>query len=294
MTFQHAGLMVALAAMVSNAFVHPGLLHTNADFARVSNFVSQQTEPMYTAWELLIANSHAQPGYTPNPQSIVYRGDDGVHAENYGDLYNDAAAAYQLALRWKIQQTSEYGDAAINILNAWASTLTKIAGTTDAALAVGLYGYQLANAAEILRDYNGWNASDQTALGKMFHDVFVAEGLYFLNTHYGNGYDHYFANWDICNLAAMMAIGVFTDNQTLYDYALNYALNGPSTGALPQFDIANFTESGSGKRLVEGQEAGRDQAHSTLDFTLYGVLAQQAYNQGDDMFAAYDNEILAG
>lgn len=91
----------------------------------------------------------------------------------------------------------------------------------------------------------------------------------------------------------MMAIGVFNDNQTLYDYALNYALTGPSTGALPHFDIANFTESGTNKRLVEGQESGRDQGHATLDFTLYGVLAQQAYNQGDNIFGAYDNEILA-
>ncbi|KAJ5833379.1 chondroitin AC/alginate lyase [Penicillium riverlandense] len=285
--------VIAILATVSRAFVHPGLLHTDADFERISALVVDQSEPWYTDWQLMLNNSHCQSTYTPNPQSIVYRGYDGTHAENYQALYNDAAAAYQLALRWRIGNDSAYGDAAANVLNAWASTLTDITGTSDAALAVGIYGYQLANAAEILRSYSGWSSSDQSALASMFDDVFVAESLYFLNTHYGQDDVHFFANWDICNLAAMMAIGVFNDNQTLYDYALNYALTGPSTGALPRFDIANFTESGTNKPLVEGQEAGRDQGHATLDFALYGVLAQQAYNQGDDIFAAYNNEILA-
>ena len=39
---------------------------------------------------------------------------------NYTNLANDAAAAYQLALRWKLSDEAEYGDAAKTILNAWA------------------------------------------------------------------------------------------------------------------------------------------------------------------------------
>lgn len=287
-------LIMMVFSTAVHAFVHPGLLHTAADFERIIRYVDSKVEPMYTNWIVLTNNSHSQSTYTPSPQSVIYRGDDGTHGQNYNLLYNDAAAAYQLALRWKIEGAAEYGDAAARVLNGWASTLTEITGTTDTALAVGLYGYQLANAAEILRDYSGWSSSEQESLVEMFNKVFVSEGLYFLETHYGAGDNHYFANWDICNLAAMMAIGVFTNNGTLFDYALNYALNGPSTGALPKFDIANFTETESGKRLVEGEEAGRDQGHATLDFVLYGVLAQQAYNQGHDLFATYENEILAG
>lgn len=293
MTLQLAFPVITALATVAHSFVHPGLLHTDADFTRISKFVTDKAEPWYTDWQLMLSNSHSQSSYTPTPQATVYRGSDGTHAENYQYLYNDAAAAYQLALRWRISQDSTYGDAAAKVLNAWASTLTDITGTSDAALAIGIYGYQLANAAEILRSYSGWSTSDQSTLASMFHDVFVTEGLYFLETHYGQDNNHFFANWDICNLASMMAIAVFNDNQTLYDYALNYATNGASTGALPGFQIATFTESGTGKRLVEGQEAGRDQGHATLDFTLYGVLAQQAYNQGDDLFATNNNEILA-
>src|SRR3954471_434085 len=99
-------------------------------------------------------------GWTPRPAAAVYRGADGTHPENYGQLYNDAGAAYALALRWKVSGDSAYADKSIQILNAWGSTLTTIGGTSDKFLAAGLYGYQLANAAEIMRTYAGWPAAD--------------------------------------------------------------------------------------------------------------------------------------
>jgi len=40
---------------------------------------------------------------------------------------------------------------AIEILNEWSSTLTAIEGISDRFLASGIYGYQFANAGEILR-----------------------------------------------------------------------------------------------------------------------------------------------
>ena len=78
----------------------------------------------------------------------------------------------------------------------------------------------------------------------------------------------------------------------MYDAAVQYVRAGLSNGALPVFGVANYTEDGSGKVLTQGQEAGRDQGHSTLDIMLSGFIAQQVYNQGDDLFAEYGNEIL--
>lgn len=85
----------------------------------------------------------------------------------------------------------------------------------------------------------------------------------------------------------------------MYNYAVDYFKNGPpdgavANGALPFFSIANFTEEGSGKILMQGQEAGRDQAHSLLDFSLLGVIGQQGYNQGVDLYATFGNQILNG
>jgi hypothetical protein len=98
----------------------------------------------------LIANRHASPSWTPPPVTTVVRGGSG---ENYGLLYNDAAVAYACALVWNISGDRAFADSAINILNAWSRTLTDITGTSDKYLAAGLYGYQLANAAELETDF---------------------------------------------------------------------------------------------------------------------------------------------
>lgn len=274
------------------AFVHPGALHTAQDFERINTHVANADEPWNTTWTLLTESSYAQSSYQPRQQETVYRGANGVNAENYPNLYHDAAAAYQLAIRWRISNDTSYADAAINILSSWALTLTTIDGTSDKFLASGLYGYQLANAAELMTDYSGWDKDNKTATANMLTNVFASMNAVFLKDHNTQDYYHYYANWDQCNLASLIAIGIFTDNQTMYDDAVNYVRTGPSNGALPVFAIANYTESGSGKVLTQGQEAGRDQGHSTLDAVLFGVIAQQAYNQGDDLFAEYSNEIL--
>ncbi|KAJ5802534.1 uncharacterized protein N7503_004984 [Penicillium pulvis] len=281
--------LLALSA-AGTAFVHPGALHTAQDFQRINTHIANGDEPWNTTWTLLTASSFAQADYQPSPKMIVYRGDNGVDTENYPSLYHDTAAAYQLAIRWKVTNDTSYADAAVNVLSSWAATLTAINGTSDMFLASGLYGYQMANAAELMSDYAGWDSSNKTATANMLTNVFASMNMLFMEEHNGNGYYHYYANWDQCNLASLLAIGIFTDNQTMYDYALDYVRNGPSNGALPVFAIANYTE--CGETLTQGQEAGRDQGHATLDLALLGIIAQQAYNQGDDLFATYSNEIL--
>ncbi|OQE29853.1 hypothetical protein PENSTE_c002G03120 [Penicillium steckii] len=283
--------ILAFSAAAS-AFVHPGALHTVQDFERINTHVTNADEPWNSTWTLLTASPYSQSSYQPNPQETVYRGANGVDSENYQYLYRDAAAAYQLALRWKISNDTTFADAAVNILSSWAVTLTGIGGTSDKFLASGLYGYQMANAAELMSDYAGWNSENKTATGTMLTNVFASMNTLFLEDHNTQDYYHYYANWDECNLASLIAIGIFTDNQTMYDNAVDYVRTGPSNGALPVFAIANYTESETGKLLTQGQEAGRDQGHSTLDAVLFGVIAQQVYNQGDDLFAEYSNEIL--
>lgn len=98
----------------------------------------------------------------------------------------------------------------------------------------------------------------------------------------------------MCNLASIHAIGVVSDNQTAIDRAITYFKEGEGNGALEKAIWKIHTEEDTGKALGQGQEAGRDQGHSLLDFGLLGVLAQQAYNQGEDLFASGDNLILAG
>lgn len=93
-------------------------------------------------------------------------------------------------------------------------------------------------------------------------------------------------------MASMLSIGIFTENVTMYEEAITYFKSGIGNGNINKFIWTEYTV--DGQVLGQGQEAGRDQGHATLDFALVGALAQMAYNQGDDLFAYESNKILAG
>lgn len=72
--------------------------------------------------------------------ATVIRGSNAAAgSENYGKLYNNAAAAYQLALRM-ISGDTAFADKAVKILDAWAGTLVDIDGTSDRLLVSGCMG----------------------------------------------------------------------------------------------------------------------------------------------------------
>lgn len=290
------------AAQHDMALVHPGALHSSGDITRVRNHVHARSQPWYRAWQHLESGVLAQTSWVPTPQVVLVRGSNATFEptppENYPYAYRDAHSAYQLTLRWLVGGNNSYADHAVEILNGWGSKLRDINGTEDKFLAAGLYGYQFANAAEILRLYPGWTKENQTIFGDMLTNVFAKYNLAFLKYHNYKA-NFYYANWDLCNIASLMAIGIFNDNQTMLSYATHYWKYGPpggvvANGALPFFSIANFTEERSGKTLMEIQESGRDQGHATLCIALLGIIGQQAWNQGIDLYSTYGNEILNG
>ncbi|KAJ5753670.1 exopolysaccharide inner membrane protein-like protein [Penicillium nucicola] len=296
-------LSFALARPEAEPFAHPGALHTNEDIQRIREKVKTEAQPWYRAWQHLESAKLAQTSWISKPHEILVRGTNATWqptpAQNYGDAYRDAHSAYQLTIRWLIGGNTSYADHAVDILNGWGSTLRDINGTEDKFLAAGLYGYQFANAAELLRIYPGWTKGNQTVFATMLNSVFAKYSLDFLE-HHNYKSNFYYANWDLCNIASLQAIGIFTDNRTMYNYATHYWQHGlPNSsvvvnGALPYFSVANFTEESSGKRLMEIQESGRDQGHSTLCIALLGVIGQQGWNQGEDLFSTYQHEILNG
>ncbi|CAB3696164.1 LamG-like jellyroll fold domain-containing protein [Paraburkholderia rhynchosiae] len=271
----------------SGAFAHPGLLHTQADFDRMAQKVAAQASPWYDCWNVLIANSHARLSWSPRPQVEVDRGGSG--AQNYPVLYGDIAAAYASALRWKITGDTAYADKAVQIMNAWSSTLQILGGDSNVDLAAGIYGYEFANAGEIMRGYSGWAAADFAAFQTMMRDIFYPINVDFLNRHNNTDITHYWANWDLCNMASIMAIGVLCDDHTLFDQAVNYYIDGAGNGAIAQ--AVYYMHPGY---LGQWQETGRDQGHNTLGIALGGAICEMAWNQGIDLYGYDNNRFLAG
>ncbi|MDX3531851.1 alginate lyase family protein [Streptomyces sp. ID05-39B] len=280
------GLTAALALgagaadAAPTAFTHPGMLHNRGDINRARVRVAAGDDPWLSGWNRLTANAHAQSTWTPRPQATVVRGGTG---ENYGLLYNDIAAAYQNALRWQVTGSEAHAHCAANILNSWASTLTTVTGNADRFLAAGIYGWQFANVAELMR---GHAAFDLAAFQKMMVSVFYPLNNQFLTVHNDACVTNYWANWDLCAIASVMAIGILTEDAAKYDQAVRYLKSGAGNGSMAHA-VPHLHTDADGYALGQYQESGRDQGHTVMGMGQLGAICEMAWNQGDDLYS-YD------
>ncbi|MBW8781514.1 MAG: alginate lyase family protein [Verrucomicrobia bacterium] len=277
--------LTAYTKPAAGIFLHPGLLNTDADFERMRTKVALGTEPWASAYAALTASwIGSQTSWTPRPQTTIVRG----ATNNTTIVANDIVVAYGSILRWKISGDIAYADQAVAICNAWSSTLTGLDGDTNIAL-ISLNAYQFAIVGEMLRTYPGWASTDFTAFQNMMRNIFYVNANNFLTTHWNTTYSHYWANWDLCTLNAIYAIGVLCDDATLTNQALTYFYSGVGNGCIDR--TVNYLHAGS---LGQVQETGRDQGHNSLDIALLGPLCEMAWDQGVDLYGYENNRVLAG
>ena len=277
----------------STSMKHTGGLHTQADFDRIKSKLAANAEPWVSGWNKLIVNSHAQTAYVANPTVKLIRGGKSAEepdADNYSRAMNDVAAAYQLGLRWKISGDTTYARAAVNILNAWAATSVKLSGDPNIALGAGIYGYQFAIAGEFLRDYSGWQSADFVKYQQWMLKVFYPINYGFLSGHFGCHPELEWSNWVLCNMASAMAIGILTDNRSIYNYVINYYQRGLGNGN--NFKTIFHVFPGADSTMAQMQESGRDQGHCALSLALLTAICQLAWNQGDDLWGFRNNIVL--
>ncbi|QMW04693.1 cellulose binding domain-containing protein [Spirosoma foliorum] len=283
-------LLSVTDSLLAQSFVHPGLLHKQSDFNRMKTKVTANAQPWKAGWDVLTANSNSSltRAFTNPIPAIIYRGFDGTNTENYASLFRDAGAAYQTALRWKISGDDAYAEKSIAILNAWSASMTTISGTSDRFLLAGIQGYQLANAAEIMRSYSGWAPADLARFQNWMLTVWYSMNHDFLVNHNGACISNYYANWDLCNMASMLSIGVLCDRRDIYNEAVEYFKNGAGMGSIKNVVPYVFGD------LGQWQESGRDQGHTVLGVALAGSFCEMAWNQGDDLYGYDDNRLLKG
>jgi hypothetical protein len=244
----------------TQSFVHPGILHSKEDLQRMKEAVASKHEPVYSGYQLFIQNPASQFTYqVQGPMQMVGRNPT-VGQAAYD---NDANAAHQNAVMWVITGDKHYADKAIEIVNAWSSTLKSITGK-DAVLMAGLGPFKMVNAAEILRyTSSGWNEADIKQTEKHFKEVVYPVIKDF--APFANG------NWDAAATKTMMAIAVFCNDRPMFERALHYYVNGHGNGSLFHYII---NEDG------QIQESGRDQAHTQLGIGMLAECCAIAGNQG--------------
>lgn len=280
----------------SQDFVHPGILHKEPDFARMREKVAKHEEPYYSTWLNLLKSSEAQLTWLPRATTVVERGSGTL--DNIAVLYRDVAAAYQHALIYKISGDVAHGNKAVEILNAWSKNHITLGGNADRFLAGGLNGYQIANAAEMMRGYTGFDVERfKTYLLNVYAHPLVETFLFGYNgvaAHNGAYCTNYRTNWDACNMAAMSAIGIFLDDKSYVNRTIDYFKNNCGNGNIIR--AVNYLHPGENgePQLGQWEESGRDQGHTCGGMAEYGLFLEMNYNQGIDLFAYDDSRFRKG
>ena len=265
---------------------HPCAMFNQADFDRVKKMLNDGTAPQKVKdeFENLKNSSYVSASsYTPQPQTKIVRGDvtgTGFSSENYSYAMEDAAAAYQMALLWKLTGTEQYAKNVVNILNQWAATCTEVTSNdANHKLAAGAQGYTFANAAEIMQTYDGWTEADKTTFKTWMVKVFASKNKDFLDNHQGsnNCALHYWSNWDLVNMCSYLSIGILTEDDDMVNYIVNYFYNGVGNGALNNLIQGTHVDPLSGEEICQNQESGRDQGHAQMSAAVTANLCQIAY-----------------
>ena len=265
-------------------FVHPGILHTKGDLERIRHLVEQKVEPSIGSFAILKADrkSHADYQVQGPFQNIARAGKYGYTKTPCEEDFN---AAYYNALMWSITGDTKHADKAMEIIRAYAKTTEKIYGPDDP-LCAGLQGFIFVNASELMRytypvaQYsNGWQNEDTKQVEGLLRNVFYPVLDTFVHSKpYANG------NWGQSVYKMLLAMGVYLDDDQIFEQALQLFDHGNDNGALPHY----IAETG------QLQESGRDQAHTMLAIGCLSEMAEVAWKQGIDLYAAYDNRIMKG
>lgn len=303
----------------NRGFRHPGGLHTDADFERIRRQIAEGNPDVVAAYEVLKNAAYAQANAATYPVETIVRG--GGVGENYMNAARGATIAYQNALRWKIEGSEAHARHAVAVLMQWARTTKAIGGDSNFALAAGLYGYQFAQAAELVRDYEGWKPEEFDQFRQWMLDVWYPSCIDFMrrrnntwqntNGQGGGRPGHYWSNWGLCNVMALMSIGILCDDVYIYNQGISfykYDHVGTFTnnrGSLINNDglneflgnlvpIVYDDDRGPYGKLGQMQESGRDQGHTYMAMGLAADICQMAWNQGDDLYSYMDNRLAAG
>ncbi|MGY0058616.1 alginate lyase family protein [Streptomyces sp. LZ34] len=272
------------------AFTHPGVLVGSSQLDFIRGKVQAGAAPWKGAYDAMMASKYGSLSYTPKPRAVVECGPYSNPNNGCTDERQDAIAAYTHALAWYVTRDDRYAKKAIQIMDAWSSTITDHTNS-NAPLQTGWAGSVWPRAAEIIRyTYTGWPNVNRFAT--MLRNVYLPK---LINGSNSNG------NWELSMMEAAVGISVFLDDRTSYDKAVARYLNRTqayvyleSDGALPK------TVPGSGldtkdkivkywqgqSTFVTGltQETCRDFTHTGYGISAISHVAETSRIQGEDLY----------
>jgi hypothetical protein len=268
-----------------SGFRHPGVLVNRAQLDFVKAKIAAGAQPWKGAFDMAAADPHGSLSYTPKPWAVVQCGAYANPDYGCSDERDDSLAAYTHALLWYFTGNTQHASKAVQIMNAWSSTITD---HTDhnAPLQTGLMGTSWAQAGEVmLYTYTGWPQSERDRFKSMLRNVYRPE---LIDGSCANG------NWELIMTNALIGISVVLDDRAGFDKALSLW-----RGRVPAY-VYQTTDGSSPKAPAHcslpswygqttfvdgvGQETCRDFGHQEWGLTAGVHAAETAYQQGVDLY----------
>ena len=268
------------------AFRHPGVLLNRAQLDLLKARVAAGTQPTLDAYNRARTDALGSLSYVPHPWQTVECGAYSTPNLGCSDESKDSRAAYTHALLWHITGNTAHAQKSVEIMNAWARTLTGGHTNHNAPLQAAWYGSVWPRAAEIIRyTYTGWASADVDRFKTMLRTQYLPS---FINGSCANG------NWEASMAEATVNIGVFLDDKAVYDKGVSLWRGRvkayfylTSDGALPLPPSHCNRPSWYGETtFVDGlcQETCRDYGHMSGGFAGLVNAAETAYQQGLDLY----------
>ena len=264
--------LTALAANGKRLFIHPGIWFKQDDLNRMRSMIGGNREPWTMAAIRLVASASKTQG----------SGAAVIQTNAYA-LQDSGINIVRLALAWVVTGDISYGNAARDKINDWS-----IYRSGGDCLRQGLGAVNLINAAEIIRfaSVNGTSInwpSDEIANFENMLTTYMMPTLETLRNS-GDG------GWGTPAISAIASIGVFCDNATIYDKAIQL-FKGGSKSVYP-----NATSCNGVLEMIDekGQsyDSGRDQPHAQGLIAHLFDVAIVSWNQGTEDLFIYGNHRL--
>jgi len=327
-------LLVFICIVVNSLhaqFVHPGLSHKLSDLDRMKYQVEAKIEPWYSSYQDMCAKSTASYNYVVQGNTSLTEVYRDAPRTNKNIFEADSRAAYYNALRWYIEGDTRYAEKAIECMNAWTG-LTYVQHNGTTALSSNMIIIMLEAAELIKSTYSGWSASEIQDFKDMlvypgYSDTTIPPNESTQGTWYWRSYKFdpvRAGNQELCAIRTTMALGIFLDNEKMYDRAKRYITKFPGriddipfpTGPhvrgseidRNQYRISYNITVGTTERDFYGngaltnyvyengqcQESSRDQGHTSFGLGLLCSIGEIAWNQGFNLWGNTDSRILLG
>lgn len=274
------------ASAPASGFIHPGILNTQQTLDYIAQQANSNNTGRLAAYQYVLnyCNNHSPSGQYKATVNVA----GGVTTPDEIAFKGDALLCYALALRWAKTGTASYATTVKQMLDGWANAFRNfsVSGSqpNQADLEASWAAPTFAAAAEIIKYYvpasgvgGGWTTAENT---QFINFLNLMKNNYINNT-VGVGFNN---NWNVSAGWAKIAIGVFEDDQAVYQAGITIIKN-----VLP-IDIAS---DGSMNGEICGSH--NDYVHFQYSLTGLSYAANTCGIQGDlSIYSASSSRLLTG